>query len=92
MIIIEFLPVVTIIHPTYLKPIVGEYIDFVEVDDNEIVYESLPEPVTYKPSPKPVTKKEELLESLQYLTNKKSKTKQDRESIDIIKSILKNMK
>jgi hypothetical protein len=33
-----------------------------------------------------------LLESLQYLNNKKSKTKQDRESIDIIKSILKNMK
>jgi hypothetical protein len=45
-----------------------------------------------KPSPKPVTKREELLESLEYLKNKKSKTKQDRESIDIIKSILKNMK
>ena len=58
----------------------------------KIVYVPAPAPVEPKPSPKPVTKKEELLESLQYLTNKKSKTKQDRESIDIIKSILKNMK
>ena len=58
----------------------------------KIVYVPAPAPVELKPSPKPVTKKEELLESLQYLTNKKSKTKQDRESIDIIKSILKNMK
>ena len=58
----------------------------------KIVYVPAPAPVEPKPSPKPVTKKEELLESLQYLNNKKSKTKQDRESIDIIKSILKNMK
>ena len=58
----------------------------------KIVYVPAPQPVAYKPSPKPVTKKDELLESLQYLNNKKSKTKQDRESIDIIKSILKNMK
>ena len=58
----------------------------------KIVYVPGPATVEPKPSPKPVTKKEELLESLQYLTNKKSKTKQDRESIDIIKSILKNMK
>ena len=58
----------------------------------KIVYVPTPAPVEPKPSPKPVTKKEELLESLQYLNNKKSKTKQDRESIDIIKSILKNMK
>jgi signal peptidase I len=97
MIIFEFFPVVTIVHTTYVKPIIGEYIDFVEVDDTEdvsdsIIYNSIPEPVPYKPSPKPVTKKDELLESLQYLNNKKSKTKQDRESIDIIKSILKNIK
>jgi hypothetical protein len=58
----------------------------------KIVYVPSPATVEPNPSPKPVTKKEELLESLQYLTNKKSKTKQDRESIDIIKSILKNMK
>lgn len=58
----------------------------------KIVYVPAPQPIVHKPSPKPVTKKDELLESLQYLNNKKFKTKQDRESIDIIKSILKNMK
>jgi hypothetical protein len=40
---------------------------------------------------KPVTKKEELLESLEFLKNKKVKTKQDKESIEIINSVLKNM-
>jgi hypothetical protein len=44
-----------------------------------------------KPKPKPVTKKEELLESLEFLRNKKVKTKQDKESIDIINTVLKNM-
>jgi hypothetical protein len=88
MIIIEFLPVRIVTYISQPKPIVGEYIDFVEVVENEPTLE----PVQHRPLPKPVTKKEELLESLQYLTNKKSKTKQDRESIDIIKSILKNMK
>ncbi len=44
-----------------------------------------------KPHPKPVTKKEELLESLEFLKNKKVKTKQDKESIEIINSVLKNM-
>ena len=43
------------------------------------------------PQPKPVTKREELLESLEFLKNKKVKTKQDKESIDIINSVLKNM-
>jgi hypothetical protein len=40
---------------------------------------------------KPISKKEELLESLDYLKNKKVKTKQDKESIDIINTVLKNM-
>lgn len=44
-----------------------------------------------KPQQKPVTKKEELLESLEFLKNKKVKTKQDKESIEIINSVLKNM-
>jgi hypothetical protein len=70
------------------KPVVKVVEKVVE----KIVYVPAPAPIGPKPSPKPVTKKEELLESLQYLNNKKSKTKQDRESIDIIKSILKNMK
>lgn len=41
---------------------------------------------------KPVDKRTELEESLTYLDNKKVKSKQDKESIEIIKSILKNMK
>jgi hypothetical protein len=50
-------------------------------------------PVQVPNSPvKPVDKREELEESLTFLNNKKYKTKQDKESIDIIKSILKNMK
>jgi hypothetical protein len=43
------------------------------------------------PQHKPLTKKEELLESLEFLKNKKVKTKQDKESIEIINSVLKNM-
>jgi hypothetical protein len=50
-------------------------------------------PIQVPNSPmKPVDKREELEESLSYLDNKKVKTKQDKESIEIIKSILKNMK
>jgi hypothetical protein len=41
---------------------------------------------------KPVDKREELEESLAFLNNKRVKTKQDKESIEIIKSVLKNMK
>ena len=53
----------------------------------------LQSPVQVPNSPmKPVDKREELEESLSYLNNKKVKTKQDKESIEIIKSILKNMK
>jgi hypothetical protein len=44
-----------------------------------------------KPQSKPISKQEELLESLEFLKNKKVKTKQDKESIDIINSVLKNM-
>ena len=59
-------------------------------------YVRVPEPqspIQVPNSPmKPVDKREELEESLSYLDNKKVKTKQDKESIEIIKSILKNMK
>lgn len=41
---------------------------------------------------KPNDKKEELIESLEYLNSKKRKTKQDKESIYMLESILKNMK
>ena len=44
-----------------------------------------------KSQPKTISKKEELLESLEFLKNKKVKTKQDKESIEIINSVLKNI-
>lgn len=37
-------------------------------------------------------KKDELLESLNYLKNKKKKTAKDRESIDILEAVIKNIK
>lgn len=40
---------------------------------------------------KPINKKNELLSSLEYLKNKKVKTKQDNESIYTIETILKTM-
>lgn len=40
---------------------------------------------------KPTTKKDELLESLNYLKNKKAKTKQDKDSIGVLEAVLKNM-
>lgn len=57
-------------------------------------YVRVPEsPIQVPNSPiKPVDKREELEESLAFLNNKRVKTKQDKESIEIIKSILKNMK
>jgi len=39
----------------------------------------------------PKNKKDELLESLNYLKNKKLKTKQDKESMDVLEAVLKNM-
>ena len=41
---------------------------------------------------KPKTKKDELIESLQYLKSKSSKTKQDRESIYTLEIVLNNMR
>jgi hypothetical protein len=40
---------------------------------------------------KPSTKKEELMESLNYLKNKQSKTKKDKDSIGVLEVVLKNM-
>lgn len=59
-------------------------------------YVRIPEsksPVQVPNSPmKPVDKREELEESLTFLNNKRVKTKQDKESISMLESILKNMK
>jgi hypothetical protein len=41
---------------------------------------------------KPKSKKDELVESLNYLKNKSNKTKQDKESIYTLEMVLKNMK
>ena len=40
---------------------------------------------------KPMDKKQEMIESLEYLKGKSVKTKQDKESISMLESILKNM-
>jgi hypothetical protein len=44
-----------------------------------------------KVTSKKLSKKQELLSSLEYLKNKKVKTKQDRDSIYIIEMVLKSM-
>ena len=41
--------------------------------------------------PKPMSKREELMKSLEYLKSKKNPTKQDKESIYTIEMVLKNM-
>jgi len=41
---------------------------------------------------KPMDKKQEMIESLEYLKSKSVKSKQDKISIDMLESILKNMK
>jgi hypothetical protein len=41
---------------------------------------------------KPMDKKQELVESLEYLRKKSMKTKQDKESISMLEAVLKNMK
>lgn len=41
---------------------------------------------------KPVDKKQELVESLEYLRKKTIKTKQDKDSISMLEAVLKNMR
>lgn len=48
---------------------------------------------TPKPiSKKPKSKKDEIVEALDYMKSKKGKTKKDKESIYILEMVLKNMK
>jgi hypothetical protein len=73
-----------------LYPATSTETKYVEVPKYIRVPES---PIQVPNSPmKPVDKREELEESLAFLNNKRVKTKQDKESIEIIKSVLKNMK
>ena len=41
---------------------------------------------------KPMDKKQEIVESLEYLKAKPTKSKQDKESISVLEAVLKNMK
>lgn len=55
--------------------------------ENKIV-KSVPKPRSKKPK----SKKDEILEALDYMKAKKGKTKKDKESIYILEMVLKNMK
>jgi hypothetical protein len=60
-----------------------------------IVYQPqvVKEPINVPNSPlKPMDKKQEMIESLEYLKAKSVKSKQDKESISMLEAVLKNMK
>ena len=67
-------------------------------ESTTIIYKEKPMEVIKKPinipnSPfKPMDKKQEMIESLEYLKKKPVKSKQDKISIDMLQAILKNMK
>jgi hypothetical protein len=60
-----------------------------------IVYQQqvVKQPINVPNSPlKPMDKKQEMVESLEYLKAKPTKSKQDKESISMLEAVLKNMK
>jgi len=64
--------------------------------DNESVPQKKLSPVVKKsqvnnPTQKPKSKKEEVLQSLEYLKSKQVKTKQDKDSIYTLEMVLKSM-
>ena len=67
-------------------------------ESTTIIYKDKPMEVVKKPinipnSPlKPNDKKQEMIESLEYLKKKPVKSKQDKISIDMLEAVLKNMK
>jgi hypothetical protein len=67
-------------------------------ESTTIIYKDKPievikQPINIPNSPlKPMDKKQEMIESLEYLKKKPVKSKQDKISIDMLESILKNMK
>ncbi len=67
-------------------------------ESTTIIYKDKPMEVVKKPinvpnSPlKPSDKKQEMIESLEYLKKKPVKSKQDKISIDMLEAVLKNMK
>ena len=74
--------------------------DIIEMigESTTIIYKDKPIEVVKKPinvpnSPlKPMDKKQEMVESLEYLKSKPTKSKQDKESISMLEAVLKNMK
>lgn len=62
------------------------------VDIFNTIYSERPKTSNIGVVKKPKTKKDEILESLNYLKNKKKKTAKDRESIGILEAVIKNTK
>ena len=67
-------------------------------ESTTIIYKDKPievikQPIKVPNSPlKPMDKKQEMIESLEYLKKKPAKTKQDKISIEMLEAVLKNMK
>lgn len=72
-----------VLYPVKEKEVV--YVD-------RIVYKNTSENVSVSSVSNPNTKKDEIVNSLEYLKNKKIKSKQDKESIYSLEMVLKNMK
>ena len=74
--------------------------DIIEMigESTTIIYKDKPievvkQPINVPNSPlKPMDKKQEIVESLEYLKSKPTKSKQDKESISMLEAVLKNMK
>lgn len=74
--------------------------DIIEMigESTTIIYKDKPievvkQPINVPNSPlKPMDKKQEMVESLEYLKAKPTKSKQDKESISVLEAVLKNMK
>jgi hypothetical protein len=74
--------------------------DIIEMigESTTIIYKDKPievvkQPINVPNSPlKPMDKKQEIVESLEYLKAKPTKSKQDKESISMLEAVLKNMK
>ena len=74
--------------------------DIIEMigESTTIIYKDKPievvkQPINVPNSPlKPMDKKQEIVESLEYLKSKPTKSKQDKESISVLEAVLKNMK
>lgn len=62
-----------------------------EVDTQKKSFPVVKKPKVNNPTPNPKSKKEEVLQSLEYLKSKEVKTKQDKDSIYTLEMVLKSM-